>query len=389
MTQTPIVTTAGASLLIRAMNGEILQFTRFKVGNGSLPSGSDGTALTDLINAQITFGIVETDDTNEGYLTVKGRFSSDDVPAQMLYRELGLFAMGEDGVEVLYCYANDGDKAGVLLPTGDTVYTQHDVTFVVAIGQAEHVTATLVPDMIYAAKADLDAHVADTNNPHGVTAAQIGLGNVQNVSTNNQTPTYTDAESPAALSSGERISVAFGKISAAVKALISHLSDKNNPHAVTAAQAGAAATMHTHGASDISSGTLSVERGGTGVSDETSLKNLIFSKKYGSITFQTGYKPYGNMTNQILVMQVGKTIMVDATIWADSAFPSSRTKIAKITGVTLPIFTERSLCDTNNTGVNPEEFHPSKFDIDPNGYIWIHSNGTDNQAHIHMVYMTN
>lgn len=29
-------------------------------------------------------------------------------------------------------------------------------------------------------KADLDAHVGDTNNPHGVTKAQVGLGNVQN-----------------------------------------------------------------------------------------------------------------------------------------------------------------------------------------------------------------
>lgn len=30
------------------------------------------------------------------------------------------------------------------------------------------------------AKADLDAHLADKNNPHGVTKAQVGLGNVQN-----------------------------------------------------------------------------------------------------------------------------------------------------------------------------------------------------------------
>lgn len=58
-----------------------------------------------------------------------------------------------------------------------------------------------------------------------ITKANIGLGNVPNVSTNNQTPTYTTASSNAELSSGEKLSVAFGKIAKAIKSLISHLAD--------------------------------------------------------------------------------------------------------------------------------------------------------------------
>lgn len=43
-----------------------------------------------------------------------------------------------------------------------------------------------------------------------------------------------------------------------------HTADKDNPHAVTAAQVGAAAASHNHSAAAITSGTLPVSRGGTG-----------------------------------------------------------------------------------------------------------------------------
>ncbi|MBQ7067056.1 MAG: hypothetical protein IJN92_09595 [Lachnospiraceae bacterium] len=76
------------------------------------------------------------------------------------------------------------------------------------------------------------------DNPHEVTAEQVGLGNVPNVATNNQTPTYTIATSNAALKSGEKLSVAFGKIAKAVNSLISHLANVNNPHSVTKKQVG-------------------------------------------------------------------------------------------------------------------------------------------------------
>lgn len=48
------------------------------------------------------------------------------------------------------------------------------------------------------------------------------------------------------------------------KAPASHTKDKNNPHGVTAEQIGAAASSHGHATSDITSGTLGVERGGIG-----------------------------------------------------------------------------------------------------------------------------
>lgn len=67
-------------------------------------------------------------------------------------------------------------------------------------------------------------HPAGTN-PHGATKSDVGLGNVPNVATNDQTPSYTEATTLAKLASGEKLSVAFGKISKAITDLISHIGD--------------------------------------------------------------------------------------------------------------------------------------------------------------------
>lgn len=56
------------------------------------------------------------------------------------------------------------------------------------------------------------SHISNKNNPHGVTKEQIGLGNVPNVSTDNQTPTFTRATTRENIASGETLSIIFGKI---------------------------------------------------------------------------------------------------------------------------------------------------------------------------------
>ncbi len=89
-------------------------------------------------------------------------------------------------------------------------------------------------------------HVSDTDNPHRVDKSQVGLGNVPNVATNDQTPTYTMAPSLTDLSSGEKLSSAFGKLMKAVSSLISHISSRDNPHQVTATQVGASPSGHNH-----------------------------------------------------------------------------------------------------------------------------------------------
>lgn len=73
-----------------------------------------------------------------------------------------------------------------------------------------------------AVEGDISAHKKDTDNPHNVTAAQIGLGNVDNTS---------DMDKPVSTAQG----AAIGSVE---YTLAQHEKDTTNPHSVTAAQVG-------------------------------------------------------------------------------------------------------------------------------------------------------
>lgn len=88
-----------------------------------------------------------------------------------------------------------------------------------------------------AATGATDSHLNDFNNPHHVTKAQVGLGNVEN---------YGIADSAAAVAgtsntaymTPQRVREAI--LAQAGNSLSSHLADQNNPHNVTKAQVGLA-----------------------------------------------------------------------------------------------------------------------------------------------------
>ena len=91
----------------------------------------------------------------------------------------------------------------------------------------------LIQDSDKIIKESLDAHIGNKSNPHNVTKAQIGLGNVQNLA-------------PAAMpvSTAQAASIADAK-AAGTKAqtdLSTHANRKDNPHNVTRAQLGLATT---------------------------------------------------------------------------------------------------------------------------------------------------
>ena len=264
----PTITEAGRNLQIRAIAGETITFTRFKIGNGEL-ADIDISALVDLINPLVEFSINEIDTSSSGYVKLTGKFDSTYITSDFRWRELGIFCKGEDDIEVLYAYSNDGENAGMLKANSTEVVAEQTVALVIAVGDATSVTAILSESVLYAAKTDFDAHVADGENPHNVTKEQVGLGSVPNVTTNNQTPTYTLPQVDEELVSGERLGTAFGKIAKIVKSFISHIGNRANPHGCTPENVGAASKEHTHSAADINTGTLSPQRGGTGLSSPT------------------------------------------------------------------------------------------------------------------------
>lgn len=77
--------------------------------------------------------------------------------------------------------------------------------------------------------AKVDSHIANKSNPHGVTKAQVDLGNVNNTS---------DADKPVSTAQATAIADAKAAGTLAQTNLTTHLQDKSNPHQVTRDQLG-------------------------------------------------------------------------------------------------------------------------------------------------------
>ena len=256
------LTNAGINALLRALSGANIVFTNLKIGNGAAQSAA---TATDLSNPLKTLAITAVAVANQK-ASLSVTLSNAGVEEGFRLTEIGIFVQDQDDEdeEILYAYGTEPEAtADYVAATGDSVL-EEQITIDAFVSNAENVSALINESTVYATKANFDAHVADTSNPHRVTKAQVGLGDVPNVATNDQTPTFSVPASNAQLISGERFSILLGKIARAVASLISHLANKNNPHDVTAAQVGAAISGHKHSAADVTSGTLGVARGGTG-----------------------------------------------------------------------------------------------------------------------------
>lgn len=91
----------------------------------------------------------------------------------------------------------------------------------------------LIQDSDKVIKESLDAHIGNKSNPHNVTKAQVGLGNVQNL---------TPAGMPVSTAQAAAIADAKAAGTKAQTDLNTHANRRDNPHNVTRAQLGLATT---------------------------------------------------------------------------------------------------------------------------------------------------
>lgn len=212
------MTNIGRTMLLKAATGESgFEFDGFAVGNGILQEGDSLTDRLDLENMVIDdIPITAASYDNENHTAqLTGEFTNESgILEDFPWRELGLYAHGEDNVKRLYAYAYEEEYSELIPASGSAVLTKQTIIVTVAIGETNNITVRVkLPDATYAMAEDLEEHVQNTNNPHGVTKEQLG----------------------------------------------------------------AAAAVHNHSAGQITSGTLSVARGGTGVATLQALADSLSS----------------------------------------------------------------------------------------------------------------
>lgn len=290
-----VITNAGQELLNTwASGGHTLTIEGVTVGDEyrAVSEMVEATALVHEVATASLIGTKEVDSATQFKISIAAAQTS------YIAHEVGIWAHVDNGERTLLAYHQDR-MTGVNIPSisespefAFVLYAVHafrnDGTMTVNIDQSAYVANEIFQDAIADINAGIDAielhmsssvdpHIENTNNPHQVTKDQVGLGNVPNVATNDQTPTFTEASTLANIESGSTLADIFGKVKKAISSLISHLAD-TTVH-ITATERttwnGKANGTHTHSASDIASGAVPVARGGTGATTASAaLTNL-------------------------------------------------------------------------------------------------------------------
>lgn len=106
-------------------------------------------------------------------------------------------------------------------------------------GEVTRIEGLISDEAVTRAQADttvnakVDSHIGNKSNPHGVTKAQVGLGNVNNTS---------DADKPVSTAQATAIADAKAAGTNAQTNLTTHIQNKSNPHGVTRDQLGLGTT---------------------------------------------------------------------------------------------------------------------------------------------------
>lgn len=238
MWENTVITNAGIELLKNALSGGTITVTAIKSGAGKVDVSAlkSQTAVSSIKQSGTVQGVTKTNET----IKIGVLFSNAGLSAGYSMTQLGIYAKGSTGSEVLFAISQSitGKEvpAESAMPSWSLVHN-----FYIKLNNDVTMTATVDPEgyvTFETMQAALNKHTGNKSNPHSVTKSQVGLGNVPNVATNDQTPTYSDTTTLVTLSSGEKISIAFAKIKLAITTLINHLANKSNPHGVTKSQVG-------------------------------------------------------------------------------------------------------------------------------------------------------
>lgn len=166
----PSLTKDGINLLVKAMDGGSITFTKIALGDGG--AQSDKNTVHDLTNKKLEIGISEAE-THEGYLVLTGYCNSSELNEAFYGKELGVYAQDADGNEYLYAYRYSESEVDFFPSKNSGRVIEIVFSVVVQVGAAENVSAILIDSDAFASKTEFKNH-CNADNPHKITCKTIG-----------------------------------------------------------------------------------------------------------------------------------------------------------------------------------------------------------------------
>lgn len=308
MWENTVITNAGIELLKNALSGGTITVTAIKSGAGKVDVSAlkSQTAVSSIKQSGTVQGVTKTNET----IKIGVLFSNAGLSAGYSMTQLGIYAKGSTGSEVLFAISQSTTGKEVpaesAMPSWSLVHN-----FYIKLNNDVTMTATVDPEgyvTFETMQTALNTHTGNKSNPHSVTKSQVGLGNVPNVATNDQTPTYSDTTTLVTLSSGEKISIAFAKIKLAITTLINHLANKSNPHGVTKSQVGLGNVENKSSATirgELTKGNVTTALGYTPPTQDTNTWRGIQNNLTSDATDQSLSAAQGKVLNTNLTRHTG------------------------------------------------------------------------------------
>ena len=151
------ITTAGARLAAKTIEGKQLKFSVAKLGSGTLTDSSMTAikARTNLVNTVMTIDITKVEQTSDTQATISFILQNTKASSAFYFRELGIFALDPDTKEeILFAYAYAGSNAEYINNSVSEI-VEKNINIVVTVDNASNVTINLDPNQIYVTEDEL------------------------------------------------------------------------------------------------------------------------------------------------------------------------------------------------------------------------------------------
>ena len=170
-----ILTEKGRELLAKGLAGETITFTKMAIGDGtSLTSERERTAL---VNQITTLPILNINVKRNGTCEINALLTNKSVTTGFYIKELGIFAHGNDNVEILYAY-NISTSPDFVPPFSANNVVEIEYVDTIIVDQVANVTAVIDPSITYITKKYADENYLVSSRLAEILGLQFG-GNIQ------------------------------------------------------------------------------------------------------------------------------------------------------------------------------------------------------------------
>lgn len=184
-----ILTEKGRELLAKGLAGETITFTKMAIGDGtSLTSERERTAL---VNQITTLPILNINVKRNGTCEINALLTNKSVTTGFYIKELGIFAHGNDNVEILYAY-NISTSPDFVPPFSANNVVEIEYVDTIIVDQVANVTAVIDPSITYITKKYADENYLVSSRLAEILGLQFG-GNIQDIGNKTKGKFYYDS----------------------------------------------------------------------------------------------------------------------------------------------------------------------------------------------------